>query len=971
MSTERKGTCTGAVSRLRAATAMALWLAIVSGTSGQQKQPPAKPAASPPRPQVVLESGGHTAEVVRLFFTADGKQVVTVAQDQTVRYWDVESGEMTRVLRPACSVLGPNVAVSPDAKTLALMGFDSIVLMGVEEGRIRLLKLAPRAWAASLAFSPDSTRLAVGTNSHDAFVVDVKTGARVRSMTMPLHVVSQVGFSPDGRLLTALAGPVGTLDLKTGQKVEDAPGARGGAWCFAWAPDGGTLALGKRDGIEIWDPNHKKMLRKLDAGPTRSITFLPGGAEILTTGLLPREGRSRVSILDVATGKERKAFPLSAPWQPQPRDAALAPDGTLVAAASGPNNIVHIWKADGTLLRAFRGRGAPHFGAAWSPDGTAIAWGNTLNWLKGANYWQHRPLQTAFDLTRLQFVSRPDLRSYRRAVLRRDSDTLVPERSTLYRSGKEYNLQVWERDYSHAGTLLDNNRALTAGNEWMFYYDLSSAVADRDGKRFFLNADKNLDRRLLQDLIWDLAPSPDHRYVLSASRDQVLRVWRVEPKRLSLLLSLFVAGPDWISWTPQGYYAASANGEGLMGWQVSNGPGALASYYPARQFRESLHRPDVISRLLETGSLPEALAAANKARQLAPTEVVEVSEVLPPRVTLAAPKVSGGKVMAPLVEVEAEAQATGQLAVTSLQLLLDGRPYEGGKSLRKLDPSRVPQTVRETWTVNLPEGEHTLRALARTQASMGLSNELEITFAVPPPRPRLFLLAVGIDDYADSTLKLSCAVNDAQSIADTFSQKAPALFDVRPPKILKNDAATRAGIVKGLEWLKTMEARDVAVIFYAGHGQTDEKGSFYLLPHDFDKARLADTAVSGDLLKQHLAGLRGRVVLLLDACHSGAIGKVINDMARDLADEDCGVVVLCAALGSEKAGEANGHGFFCRALMEGLRGERGAPRSQRDGCVYLHHVEQYVTDRVQELSGDEQHPTAAKPAIRPLALAKP
>ncbi len=54
-----------------------------------------------------------------------------------------------------------------------------------------------------------------------------------------------------------------------------------------------------------------------------------------------------------------------------------------------------------------------------------------------------------------------------------------------------------------------------------------------------------------------------------------------------------------------------------------------------------------------------------------------------------------------------------------------------------------------------------------------------------------------------------------------------------------------------------------------------------------------------------------------------------------------------------------------------LNGENQAPRSPRDHCVYLHHLEHYVTDRVQELSKDEQHPTTAKPAIRPYAVAKP
>jgi len=52
-------------------------------------------------------------------------------------------------------------------------------------------------------------------------------------------------------------------------------------------------------------------------------------------------------------------------------------------------------------------------------------------------------------------------------------------------------------------------------------------------------------------------------------------------------LSLFFAGEDWIAWTPGGYYAASANGERLMGWQVNKGPEALAEYYPRRSFSAS------------------------------------------------------------------------------------------------------------------------------------------------------------------------------------------------------------------------------------------------------------------------------------------------------------------------------------------------------------------------------------------------
>jgi hypothetical protein len=329
----------------------------------------------------------------------------------------------------------------------------------------------------------------------------------------------------------------------------------------------------------------------------------------------------------------------------------------------------------------------------------------------------------------------------------------------------------------------------------------------------------------------------------------------------------------------------------------------------------------------------------------------------------------GKTVNEPVVVVEAIARARGKHPITSLLLLLDGRPFEGSKGLRRTAPADA-EMLTQRFKVTLTPGTHTLRALARSAVSMNLSDDLDITYAEPAPRPTLFVLAVGINAYKDRNLLLNCAVNDATELERTFASKSQPLFDVKA-KVLCDEAATQDGVLAGLRWLKeSMKPHDLAVVFYAGHGDKDEKGRFYLLPQDVDVQKLAQTAVSGDVLKQNLADLPGRVLLLLDACHSGAVGRgVISDLARDLADEDCGVVVMCAALGSEKAGEADGHGFFCQALIEALQGK--AAHNPRDGYIYLHHLEQYVIDRVLELSHDEQHPTSAKPTIRPLALAKP
>src|SRR5262249_54929133 len=186
-------------------------------------------------------------------------------------------------------------------------------------------------------------------------------------------------------------------------------------------------------------------------------------------------------------------------------------------------------------------------------------------------------------------------------------------------------------------------------------------------------------------------------------------------------------------------------------------------------------------------------------------------------------------------------------------------------------------------------------------------------------------------------------------------------------RVLTDGNATRAEILKGLSWLrKQMTQHDVGVFFYSGHGARDDQGRFYLLPVETDPADLLSTAVANDDFKKALAALPGRVLVLLDACHAGATGgdrrkaALTDDLVRDLATDDYGVVTMCSSMGREYSLESEQHkaSFFTLALVEGLTGKAGRGP---EGAVYLHQLDAYVTDRVKELSQGRQHPVTAKP----------
>lgn len=116
---------------------------------------------------------------------------------------------------------------------------------------------------------------------------------------------------------------------------------------------------------------------------------------------------------------------------------------------------------------------------------------------------------------------------------------------------------------------------------------------------------------------------------------------------------------------------------------------------------------------------------------------------------------------------------------------------------------------------------------------------------------------------------------------------------------------------------------------------------------------------------------------MLDACHSGAAdapkrrgGSLTDNLVRDLAAEENGLIMMASSTGKEPSLENNQHGMgnFTVAVTEGLSG-KGA---KADGAVCLNHLDSYVTDRVKELSKGHQHPVTAKPAgVRSFPLTKP
>jgi uncharacterized caspase-like protein len=161
---------------------------------------------------------------------------------------------------------------------------------------------------------------------------------------------------------------------------------------------------------------------------------------------------------------------------------------------------------------------------------------------------------------------------------------------------------------------------------------------------------------------------------------------------------------------------------------------------------------------------------------------------------------------------------------------------------------------------------------------------------------------------------------------------------------------------------------DLAVVFFAGHGAIVD-GELFLLSYNVDPrspAGVKASALSVYELKRELVGLaaRGRVLVLLDACHSGASTGVGVSLGTDAAALRAdllapNITVLTSSTGREISREdsAWGHGAFTKVLLDAIADP--AADINHDRLINLDGLANYVSTRVRALTRNAQNPAIA------------
>jgi WD40 repeat protein len=156
---------------------------------------------------------GHDKSIQEVTFSPDGTQLASASQGNSVKVWEVQSGQLLHDLRGhyqgrwywhGDSGHVHSVAFSPDGKLLASGSSDlTIKLWEVSTGKeLRTLR-GHTDTVYSVAFHPDGKVLASASKDKTIKLWEVSTGQELQTLTGPEDAITSVTFSPDGQLLVS------------------------------------------------------------------------------------------------------------------------------------------------------------------------------------------------------------------------------------------------------------------------------------------------------------------------------------------------------------------------------------------------------------------------------------------------------------------------------------------------------------------------------------------------------------------------------------------------------------------------------------------------------------------------------------------------------------------------------------------------------------------------------------------------
>ncbi|MDT5295174.1 MAG: hypothetical protein QOJ76_2054 [Acidobacteriota bacterium] len=945
---------------------------------------------------------GHRERLSSVVFSPDGEVLATAAWDGAVKLWSTKTGSLLRTITASASAPASAVAFRPDGLALASASHDGAVkLWDAATGRLvrtlaRPLPALPdgsdnpkSVLANAVTFSPDGRAVAAGFSGGEVKVWDAPAGSLRATFKPGAFGFDSVAFAPDGLTLVGgdEAGGVYVWDVATGALRFPRAGVVALVSALAVSADGRMLASGHEEAtgdgvmnrVRLWSFADGRELRVLPESPgsIKTLAFSPDNRTLAVGASDCEHGDSAVELWDVAAGTRTRSLK---EHRCEVYRVAFSPDGrTLLTVGNdagyndSPSYSVRQWDtATGRELSKFAAPQDARSGLtkiflerdslAFSPDRKLIAGqgNNEADGIKGGGslfLWDFAGGQEPRELTRSE-------ESYSAVSFSPDGRTLAAATRT---KADGYAVGLWDvasgRQLRLFSKYEDEIQTLAFSPDGRTLVGSTYSFSGHQGRMIFWDtaAGKELLKTDEGANIFSFMPDGRMLVCLKSSDHSLILRDTASGRKLAGLVA--VNDDDWLVAAPDGLFDGTPAAWGKLMWRFSP---SLFDIYPVEAFFNEFYHPGLLPELL-SGQRPEAAQDISRRDRRQPQVVITQSPVR--EETGAAARTIALRVGVKEAGADKEHPAGG--GVQDVRLFRNGALVKvwhadvlGGRAQATLEA-----------TVPIVAGENVFTAYAFNRDNVKSADAtLDVEGADALRRPgRSYILAVGINGYANAQYDLKYAVADADEFGRELQRRQESLKTYeRVEVVLLHDAeATKANILGALKRLaERVRPEDTLTVYFAGHG-TAHENRFYLIPHDLGYAGAREElseeglrsiiahAVSDRELEEAFEGIdAGQLMLVIDACNSGQAleaeekrrGPMNSKGLAQLAYEK-GMYVLTAAQSFQAAQEAArlGHGYLTFALVEEGLKTGAADGEPKDGVLLVREWLDYATGRVPQM----------------------
>jgi len=955
---------------------------------------------------------GALSQVLSVAYSSDGRHLASGSFDGTIRMWNAATGAIMQTIKGHSSQVW-SVSFSPDGKWFVSGGGDKVAkLWDRATGKPVRTLVGDSRQVNAVGFSPDSKLVLTGGSDGTLQLWSVADGMLVRTLTDPtpaakqrekqideskLRGISAVAFCQRGAIMASayLHGKINIWSVADGS-LRRTLDSGNGAHTFSFSPDCTSIVFQTFAGVQIWDvgtgklsrslvgtsvlghpslsssglhawsmtADYRSVLWDLSAGRVVRIFDEKGSGEVLLPsgdGSILIEGKI-AKLVDQASGKVIRTFEghsVEGSAFSGFTSVSVSSDGQWMATG-GYDKVAHLWEiSTGRLVRTFDGheQGERFFDSpkvALSPDAKRVllSLSKSSRLYDAANGRLLRSIEKQLDTGGAVAFS-PDGKQ----LLTVDGD----------HTAKVYSIKIWDES---GGRLL---RTLGEHKGQIWRTDFSS-----DGSRVLSGSSDNTAKlwdakkgSLLQTFehaaaVHSVAFSAKGDRIFTGGKDGMLGIWDAATGQRLTSLATGRQG-DWLAMTSQGFLSGSRRDPEMLA--IVRGMEATA----IGQVHQSLFNPDLVR---------ETLAGDPEGEVRASAAATDLSKVL---ASGPAPSVA---IVSPVETIEAKDDVA----------TLSARIADQGKGIGRIEwrvngitaavaakPENAAREFTVTQQLALDPGENVIEVVAYNAsnllASLPARSTIKLTGTVDQRKPRLHVLAIGIDSYRSNVFsRLNFAVKDAKAFGAAMQQAAVDLYAEARVAYALDEAARTAALDALIERLgRDVHPRDTFILFASAHGYS-RNGRFYLIPQDYADGleAMEGRAIGQDKLQEWIANrIKARkVLILLDTCESGALvgghtASRLNAPATEAAigrlHEATGRPILTAAASGRAAFEGyKQHGVFTYALLDAFKNAD----QNGNGTIELSELVAHVQAQVARIGVELNAPTRGFVAMSAKTLSR-